>query len=84
MKTLGFCDLYKIGLESGKKYNPKDIWKFHVEVLGFVGLYNEIYGNGLKDVKFYFKDGLLKAAGITRSELPDNCVIKGYNIFNNK
>jgi hypothetical protein len=34
--------------------------------------------------KFYFKDSLLKQAGISRSELPGNCVGRDYNIFTNE
>jgi hypothetical protein len=69
--TQGFCDLYKIGLMSGKKYDPTEIRLFVKAVLQFEG-------------KIYFKDGLLLQAGISRSELPDNCVDRDYNLFQNK
>ena len=70
--TRCFCDLYKIGLESGKKYR-------YGELISFIywccnNCY--IYGG-----KVYFKDSLLKAADINRSELPVNCVNRDYNIF---
>lgn len=29
----------------------------------------------------YFKDSLLKQAGVSRSELPDNCVTPDFNLF---
>jgi DNA repair photolyase len=69
------CDLYKIGLESGKKYDKNDLKSFVDWVLSC---------NRPNNPKFYFKDSLLKSAGISRSELPDNCITKDYDIFNNK
>lgn len=66
----GFCDLYNIGLESGKRYSKKDL-------IAFVEMVNKMYS----DCRIYFKDTLLKKAGIERSELPSNCVCRNYNIF---
>lgn len=65
-----FCNLFKIGLESGKKYNKQDAIDF---VLGVICI----------DIgaKYYFKDSLLKLAGIERSSLPENCVGRDYNLF---
>ncbi|MCE5227044.1 MAG: hypothetical protein LLG05_14460 [Porphyromonadaceae bacterium] len=71
-KIVGFCDLYKIGLESGKKYNDKELYEFITEVLILTR----------KAGKVYFKDSLLKAAGIDRSELYWYCVNRDYNLFN--
>lgn len=68
-QTVGFCDLYKIGLESGKKYDQLDLDEFICNTIADIEAY------------IYFKDSLLKAAGIERSELPANCVTKDYNIF---
>ncbi|GHT09085.1 hypothetical protein FACS189426_06420 [Bacteroidia bacterium] len=68
------CDLYKIGLESGKKYDKKQLVEFMNKVIKVTSQY---YG-----VKIYFKDSLLKQAGINREDLPDNCVGRDYNIFN--
>jgi DNA repair photolyase len=65
------CDLYKIGLESGKIYHKRDLHYFVHSVVRFY-----------KDDKIYFKDSLLKAAGIDRKDLPFNCVDSDYNIFN--
>ncbi|GHU97360.1 hypothetical protein FACS1894156_8920 [Bacteroidia bacterium] len=73
LQTRGFCDLYKVGLESGKKYNYLEIRSFMLACYGI---------NGIKS-KFYFKDELLKQAVIKREHLPDNCVSRDYNIFNN-
>ena len=66
------CDLFKIGLERGKKYNKK-------ECASFVHFIASVCAS-----KIYFKDSLLKAAGIRREDLPANCVTSDYNIFNNK
>ena len=68
--TISFCDLYKIGLESGKKYPKSEIQKF-VKLLP----------HRISPSKIYFKDSLLKAAGIDRSELPANCVGRDFNLF---
>jgi DNA repair photolyase len=71
----GFCDLYKIGLESGKKYHGKEAYNFIGMLLSFA----------LPEEKFYFKDSLLSCAGIDRSKLlHGNCVNRDYNIFKNK
>ena len=72
--TRGFCDLYKTGLESGKKFNKAGLKSF----LDWCCLNSNQYGG-----KIYFKDSLLKAAGIDRSELTENCVGRDYNIFKN-
>jgi DNA repair photolyase len=72
--TMGFCDLYKIGLESGKKYNRHDINVFIERCFKYSHLGN---------LKIYFKDSLLKAAGINREDLPANCVSRDFNMFNN-
>jgi len=47
------CDLYKVGLESGKKVNKKELNKF------IVGVIKQVEFSGSK---IYFKDSLLKAA----------------------
>jgi len=78
-KTAGFCDLYKIGLESGKKYDK-------TELLKFIEWCNSAYITedrcGFYTQKNYFKNSLLKQAGINREDLPINCVTRDYNIFN--
>ncbi|MDR0825071.1 MAG: hypothetical protein LBN74_08245 [Prevotella sp.] len=77
-QTVGWCDLYKIGLESGKTYNK-------TKLIQFVEWCNQAYitkaQNGFYFQKNYFKDSLLKQAGINREELPNNCVGRDYNIF---
>ena len=64
------CDLYKIGLESGRKYSKQDIRVF-------IDMICQMYA---KD-KIYFKDSLLKVAGVNRDDLPENCVTRNYNLF---
>jgi DNA repair photolyase len=76
-KTAAFCDLYKIGLQSGKKYDKNKLAEF---MSWCTSAYENEY-DPYWSIK-YFKDSLLKAAGISRSELPGNCVTKDYNIFN--
>ncbi len=68
IQSLEYCDLYKIGLESGKKYNKKELLEFIKNVNSF-------------ERKVYWKDGLLKSANIEISDLPINCVNRDYNIF---
>jgi DNA repair photolyase len=88
-QTLDFCDLYKIGLESGKRHDRDHLIKFTLDV---DNLTRKIIpkDNNMCDSyeviksKIYFKDSLLKQAGISRSELPDNCVNRDYNLFLNK
>jgi DNA repair photolyase len=72
-QTVGFCNLYKIGLESGKKYNRQELCDF-VEMVNVLSL---SFG-----FKVYWKDSLLKQAGIDRSWLLKNCVGREYNMFN--
>lgn len=67
-----FCDLYKIGLESGKKYDKQETNLFMLSCL------NSCVPN---NNKIYFKDSFLKQAGINREDLHENCVTRKYNIF---
>jgi DNA repair photolyase len=71
-ETLPFCDLYKIGLESGKKYPIASIHLF----LHQVSIMTRAWQN-----KIYFKDGFIEQAKINRKNLPDNCVDRDYNLF---
>jgi DNA repair photolyase len=73
-ESFQYCDLFKVGLESGRKYEKKDLVEFIEWNLCIPVFYEE-------KVKFYFKDSLLKQAGISRSELPSNCVGRDYNMF---
>ena len=72
-ESVAYCELFKIGVESGKKYDKLMLRRFVSDVI-CTKTNNHV-------PKLYFKDSLLKAAGIERSELPDNCVTRDYNIF---
>lgn len=63
-----YCDLFKIGLESGEKYNSKSVYEF----------VNEVLKRTNKPI--YFKDSLLKAAGIQRESLPGRCVTRDFKL----
>lgn len=70
--TIGYCDLYKIGLMSGKHYSPAVIREFISTAYSVIKLTN---------AKVYFKDSLLAQAGISRDSLPSCCVNRDYNMF---
>lgn len=72
-ETKYVCSLYKIGLQSGTKYNAD-------ELRNFIAFVNHIL-KWREGVKIYWKDSLLKQAGIDRKELPTHCVDRDYNIF---
>lgn len=63
-----YCDLFKIGLESGEKYSSKSVFEF----------VNEVLKRTNKPI--YFKDSLLKAAGILRESLPGRCVTRDFKL----
>lgn len=68
--TYRFCDLYKIGLQSGKHYPKKELLAFFDAIIC-------MYPGS----KIYFKDSLLNQGNIDRLKLPSNCVTRDYNIF---
>ena len=71
VKTIEFCDLFKIGLEGGKKYKKEDVNKFVKSVLNCSSTFS-IKGY---NPKFYFKDNLLQQAGICCENFPENLSI---------
>lgn len=73
VESFSFCDLYKIGLESGKKYDVTKLIDFCQSVTHFL--------SGKSGAKIYWKESIIKATGINRSELPANCVTKNFNLF---
>ena len=62
--SCSFCDLFKIGLMAGKKYDKHLLNVFIKDVIE----YTYYFG-----CRLYFKDSLLKAAGIRREDLPGCC-----------
>ena len=69
--TLDFCDLYKIGLMSGKKYDKHELCKF---------MFNSNFIMYYAGAKVYFKDSLLKMAGKARNEGDDNWVGRDFKL----
>jgi DNA repair photolyase len=68
------CNLFKIGLMSGEKYEQKEVKRFVNMVL---------INAEISKTKIYFKDSLLKQAGIKREDLPSSCVNRDYNMLSN-
>lgn len=66
--TVDFCDLYKVGLLSGKKYD----WR---ELRGFMLACTTL------ESKFYFKDSFISKADLDRANLPQSCVGRDYDMF---
>jgi len=69
VQTILCCDLYKIGLQSGGKYVKTSLIDFIVNT------------NRYANTPIYWKDSILKVAGIDRKDLPANCVNRDFNIF---
>lgn len=80
-QTLGFCDLYKIGLLSGHKdYTREQVAQFVTEVNDMIHRHN-FYNK--EDVKVYWKDSVLGYVREPRERL--DCLFHvgaDYNIFN--
>lgn len=76
------CDMAKVGLESGRKYNKSELRDFMTKAIFWANGDRMCYESlRFKGFKIYFKDGLLKQAGVNREDLPGNCVSRDYNIF---
>lgn len=69
--SVKYCNVAKIGLMSGKKYDKAELQWFIQQVIMEAG-----------ECKIYFKDTLLQQAGVSRESLPANCVGRDYSIFN--
>ncbi len=67
----GYCDLFMIGIESGKTYS---VWDLRSLILG----------SAFVKSKIYFKDSFLKACKMNREDLPTYCVNRDYNLFENE
>lgn len=68
----GVCDLYKIGLMSGKKYNTQE--RSDAECF-----FEMLKGDTGK--KFYLKDTLITLLKLDRDKLPEQFVRRDYNLF---
>lgn len=69
----GACDLYKIGLMSGKRYNAKE--RSEAEC------FFEMLKADTRQ-KFYLKDTLITLLKLERKKLPNHFVDRDYNMFN--
>ena len=72
--TEGFCDLYKVGLISGKSknfYESSKIFRMHGWLCGLAD----------KGLKIYLKDSFLEYIDVLRYQLSGNFVNSDYNIF---
>lgn len=70
-ETEGFCDLYKVGLMSGKKYSAE-------ERKEAINMLEEL--KKMPERKFYIKDSLISLTGMDRADLPGHFVSRGYHI----
>lgn len=68
LQTKDFCDLYKVGLMAGVKYDWRDLRSLILMCAGI-------------NKRFYFKDSFIKQTKMNREDLPENCVNRDYNIF---
>lgn len=68
-KTFGYCNQYKIGLESGGKYDKHELIQF---MRGIHGAFHEY--------PIYWKDSIINYLGIKRESLPSNCVNRNYRL----
>jgi DNA repair photolyase len=76
-QVAGHCDLYKIGLQSGKKYDKEAIQEFTLRVMAAARC---------NHTKVYFKDSLVSMLRATREEMSqwqwgDCLVAADYNMF---
>lgn len=70
-RTIGFCDLYKIGLKAGDKWSSR-------EVRMFISDLTEIIPDS---TSVYLKDSIVKQLGIERGCLGENYVGADYSMF---
>lgn len=87
-QTLGYCDLYKIGLMSGHKdYTREQVAQFVTDVNDMIH-HHKFYNN--EDVKVYWKDSVLQFIKFTRQDLYEHAKERGndfvlvdndYNLF---
>lgn len=81
--TLGFCDLYKIGLLSGHKdYTKYDVMDFIADVNHIICINSYSFPDFEPQIKVYWKDSVLEYIGMNREDLPKGiCVGADYNLF---
>lgn len=72
-----FVDLYKIGLQSGGKYQKRDIRLIYDTI-------TEHWEGRPEQPRIYWKDSIVNPLGIDRGELPGYCVPVNWDLFNNE
>lgn len=91
VQTLGHCDLYKIGLLSGKReYSKADVTKFVLSTSYVVSRFILVHRPSVHP-RLYFKDSAMEYIGYTRKELRESAlafrdliVEADYNLFAKK
>ena len=78
-QTLGFCDLYKIGLMSGGRL-PYTRFEVH---FFYIGVNKLLIKHSMPQPKVYWKDSVLKYIGRDRVQLLGSIFVNAdYNMFN--
>ena len=82
-QTLGFCDLYKIGLLSGHKdYTKYDVMDFVADVNYVILSHSYSFPDFKTHIKVYWKDSVLDYIGMNRGDLPKGFFVGAdYNLF---
>ena len=71
-QTRGYCDLYKIGLMSGKRYTDDE--KMHIK--GMIEILKS-----RTDMRIYLKESVVNMFGIDRNELPPHFVSRNFRLL---
>lgn len=71
-ETKDFCDHYKIGLQSGKNYEPDELFNFYSDVTAVLSQ---------SKATIYWKNSFMHKAKLSREGLPGNCVTADFNLF---
>jgi DNA repair photolyase len=72
MRAANFCDHFKIGLMSGKKYPMNVLYHFILDVGGALDGHSSTV---------YFKDSIMSQVRMKPEEMPKNTVSRDFNIF---
>lgn len=87
-QTIGYCNLYKIGLMSGKReYTRDEVFRWVSDLYTMIAGYH--FARCTQSPKIYFKDSVLEYIGETRNDcpltsMPNSITVNAdYNIFTN-
>lgn len=88
-QTIGYCNLYKIGLMSGKReYTRDEVFRWVCDLYTMIAGYH--FAKCTQSPKIYFKDSVLEYIGENRNDCPltsmknSITVDADYNIFTNQ